>query len=536
MTELEKQENENRLVKSTATSAVMIMVSMIISRILGFVRDMIIYAKFGQGMYTDAYNAAFKIPDFIYMILVGGAFSAAFIPVISSYVAKNKQKEAWEVASITLNVVCAVMLVLVGVVYFLTPWLLSIWLDFKDPQTMLLTIKLTRIMLLQVVFMALAGICSGILQSFKIFGPTAYGGVVYNLGIIVVGAIFSGVIEKHFPGFGIAAFSIGVVAGALGNFLIQAVSLKKIGIHYSPSFDIHHEGFQRIIGLMVPVLIGLSASELGIFINYRLGSSLEEGLLTAFASAQRFMQLPISIFAISIAMTLFPVLTSHAAKNKIGEFRKDYSQGIRTIFFICIPCSVLLGALGVPFIRLLFETGKFTPESTQNTAFALYFFVIGIFAQGGIHLSSRAFYALQNTKTPVIMAIIGVGVNIALSLVLVKVLAQGGLALAYSISGVVNLFLLMWVLRKKIGGIDGRNIAKSFVLVLCASAVMGVVAYFTAWGLEATLGIANKGTQFAQLMISGFVGVGVFLVIAKCLKIPETDAAIAMVKRRFKRK
>lgn len=535
MTDLEQQDKENKLVKSAAASAVMIMLSMVVSRVLGFVRDMIISYQFGQGMYTDAYNAAFSIPDFVYMILVGGAFSAAFIPTFASYIAKGKEKEAWRVASITLNVVCLAMIILLSLAFIFAPQLLSIIVSKFDATTMALTVKLTRIMLLQVVFMALAGICSGILQSYKIFGPTAYGGVVYNLGIILIGGLFSGIIEKHFPGYGIAAFSIGVVVGALANFLIQAFSLRTVGIDYSPSLDVRNPGFTKIISLMVPVLIGLSANELSLFVNQYLGSGLERGLLTAWKMASRFMQLPISIFAISIAMTLFPVLTREAATQRLDDFRQDYSQGLRTIFFICIPCSVLLAVLGVPFIRLLFQAGEFTAENTANTAFPLYFFVIGIFAQGGIHLSSRAFYAFQNTKTPVIMAISGIIVNVIFSFILVGPLKHGGLALAYSIGGIVNLALLMYFLRRRLGRLDGRNILRSTIMTCLASAVMGVVVYFVSGGCEAVFGIANKGTQAVQLFTAGLVGVGVFFLVAKALKMPEANAAVAMVKRKLKR-
>lgn len=535
MTDLQQQDKNNRLVKSTATSAVMIMLSMIVSRILGFVRDMIISYQFGQGMYTDAYNAAFSIPDFVYMILVGGAFSAAFVPTFSSYIAKHKEKEAWKVASITLNVVCIAMVVLLAMAYIFTPQLISLIVHDFDTDTMALTVKLTRIMLLQVVFMALAGICSGILQSYKIFGPTAYGGVVYNLGIILIGGLFSGVINKYFPGYGIAAFSIGVVAGAFGNFLIQACSLRKVGVNYSPSLDVRDPGFSKMIGLMVPVLIGLSANELSLFVNQYLCSGLPEGLLSAWKMSSRFMQLPISIFAISIAMTLFPVLTREAATERIDDFRKDYSQGLRTIFFICIPCSVLLAVLGVPFIRLLFQSGAFTPEDTANTAFSLYFFVIGIFAQGGIHLSSRAFYAFQDTKTPVIMAVIGIAFNVIFSFILVGPLQHGGVALAYSIGGIVNLFLLMYFLRRRLGSIDGKRILRSAIMIVLSSAVMGIAVYFISWGCEAAFGIANKGTQAVQLFASGFIGVGIFFAVAKVMKMPEADQAVNMIKRKIKK-
>ncbi len=531
----EQLEKENKLVKSTAVSAMMIMLSMVISRILGFVRDMIISNQFGQSYYTDAYNAAFSIPDFIYMILVGGAFSAAFVPTFSSYIAKGKEDEAWKIASITLNAVCVGMLLLLGAAFIFTPQLLGLIVKNFDAVTMDLAVKLTRIMLMQVVFMALAGICSGILQSYKIFGPTAYGGVIYNLGTIIIGGCFSGLVEKYFPGYGIAAFSIGVVMGAFGNFLIQAVSLKSVGIRYTPSLDVRNPDFSKMLGLMVPVLIGLSANELSLFVNQYLASGLSEGLLSAWKMASRFMQLPISIFAISIAMTLFPVLTREAATDRIDDFRKDYSHGLQTIFFICIPCSVLLAVLGEPFIRLLFETGKFTAENTSNTAYALVLFSFGIFAQGGIHLSSRAFYAFQDTKTPVLMAVLGIVVNVILSILLIGPLKHGGLALAYSIGGIVNLFLLMWALRRRLGHINIGSILKSSLQTLFASAIMGVAAWLIAWGCEAIFGIANKGTQAVQLFAAGILSVVVFLVVAKMMKMPEADTVFGMMKRRFRR-
>ncbi|MDO4542173.1 MAG: lipid II flippase MurJ, partial [Bacillota bacterium] len=202
---------------------------------------------------------------------------------------------------------------------------------------------------------------------------------------------------------------------------------------------------------------------------------------------------------------------------------------------ICIPCSVLLAVLGEPFIRLLFQAGEFTAENTANTAFALYFFVIGIFAQGGIHLSSRAFYAFQNTKTPVLMAIIGIVVNIIFSFILVGSLQHGGLALAYSIGGIVNLALLMYFLRRRLKRIDGKNILRSTIMTLIASAVMGVVAYFLAWGCESLFGVSNKGTQAVQLFASGLISVGVFFGMAKAMHMPEADAAVSMIKRKLKR-
>ncbi len=295
-------EQRNKVARAAGTVAI----AMIISRILGYLRDVFIYAQFGQNRITDAYQAAFSIPDFIYMILVGGALSASFIPIFSSYIAKGREDEAWETASIVLNVVCGGMLLFLSLAYLFAPQIVAVLVPGFDAAAMTLTVYLTRIMLLQVVFLGLAGIIAGILQSYKIFGPTAYGSVIYNLGIIVIGVAMSGYIEGIKPGFGISAFSIGVVVGAFCSFAVQAVALRKVGIRYHFSFNVRHPGFVKVILLMIPVFIGLSVSQFNLFINQNLASNLDDGLVAALRTAQRFMQLPVAIFAISSPSRCFP--------------------------------------------------------------------------------------------------------------------------------------------------------------------------------------------------------------------------------------
>lgn len=520
---------------SVARSAIVVMLAMIVSRLLGYVRDVIIYAQIGQNHFTDAYNAAFKIPDCIYMILVGGALSAAFIPVVSSYLAKGKKEDVWRFTSVVINVISALLLILVIIAYIFAPQFIGFYVSGFDAETLRLTVVLTRIMLLQAVLMAMAGICQGILQSFKIFTPTAVGSVLYNVGIIVVGAAFSGLIERHFPGYGITAFSLGVVAGAFGNFLVQAQALRKVGMRYYFSFDIHHEGFKRMVMLMLPVFISLGAVQLNLFVNSGLASHLQSGLLSALNTAQRLMQLPISIFAVSIAMAVFPVLSREAAVKDLDGFRKDFAYGMRTILFIMIPCSVLLVVLGVPFIRFFYEIGKFTGSNTEAVAYALYFYSIGIFAYGCIQVLNRAFYAFQDTKKPVIVAVTGVAINLILSLILVNYLEHGGLALAYSVAGISNAVFLMILLRQKMGHIGFKEIAVSVLKTLVASAVMGAAAYGVARGCEILFGLGSKWAQMLQLFSAGIIGVIVFLVMAKLLKMPEMNSVIHTVKRKFGR-
>ena len=463
------------------------------------------------------------------------SFSAAFIPVISSYIAKGEREEVWRFTGVVINVIACLLLLLVIIAFIFAPQFIAFYVRGFDAETMALTVVLTRIMLFQCVLMAMAGICQGILQAFKIFTPTAIGSVLYNVGIIIVGAALSGFIEHRFPGYGIAAFSLGVVAGAFGNFAVQAFALRKIGMRYHFSFDIGNEGFRRMVLLMLPVFISLGAVELNLFVNSGLASFLPGGYLSALNTAQRLMQMPISIFGVSIAMAVFPVLSREAAQHHFDDFRKDFSYAIRTILFIMIPFSIMLVVLGVPFIRFLYEIGKFTGDNTQSVAYALNFYAIGIFAYGCIQVLNRAFYAMQDTKKPVIVAVCGVAVNLILSFVLIRYLQHGGLALAYSTAGVCSVILLLLLLKRKLHHIGMREILISSGKTLVASLFMAAAAFAVAHASEMLIGVASKGTQLAQLFSAGLAGLVIFFLCAKLMKMPEFETVSGQIRRKFKR-
>ncbi|HHT62834.1 MAG: murein biosynthesis integral membrane protein MurJ [Bacillota bacterium] len=519
-------------------AAGLLMATMMVSRILGYLRDVIIYAQFGQNRITDAYNAAFSIPDFLYMLLVGGALSSSFIPVFSSYIATGKEKEGWEVASIVLTVIMALLVVGIAIGYIYTPELILILVPGFNPQAMDLTIFLTRIMFLQVVFMSLSGISMGILNSYQHFTAPAIGSVLYNLGIIIFGVLLGDTIESLWPGYGIAGFSIGVVMGAAANFFVQVPSLIKVGLRFRLNFNIFHPGVIKLGKLMLPVLVGLSVSQINLFVNQNLASSLSAGGLAALHTGQRLMQLPIGIFGIAIAVAVFPTLTGQAARQEREQFKKTFSLGLRSVVFITLPCAVGLAVLRVPIIRFMFEFpgSKFTHEATLATAYALLYYCIGLAAYSAIHVLSRVFYALQNTLTPVLVGAFAIGVNIVLSILLVQPMAQGGLALAYSLAGIFNMIALMWMLRRKIGPLNGWQTLVSFVQTLFASTIMGVVCFYTSkfsaslWGIESKLG------QLIQVSLSIGVGVLVFSLIAVIFRMEEAEMVFGILKRRFFRK
>lgn len=514
-----------------------LMLTMMISRILGYLRDVVIYAQYGQNRITDAYNAAFFTPDTLYMLLVGGALSSSFIPVFSSYIATGREREGWEVASIVVSVVLTLLGVGIAVGYLFTPELILLLVPGFAPQAMDLTIFLTRIMFVQVIFMALSGISMGILNSYEHFTAPAIGSVLYNLGIIVFGVLLGDTIEAIRPGYGIAGFSVGVVMGAAANFAVQVPALLRLGLKIRPNFNIFHPGLIRLGKLMLPVFVGLSVSQINLFVNQNLASSLPEGGIAALHTGQRLMQLPIGIFAIAIAVAVFPTLTGHAARQERDQFKKTTSLGLRSVIFITLPCAVGLAMLRIPIIRFMFEFegGQFTHAATLATADALFYYCIGLVAYSAIHVLSRVFYALQDTMTPVFVGGFAIAVNIILSILLIQPMAQGGLALAYSLAGIFNMLALLLLLRRKIGSLNGWQTIRSFCQTLFASLLMGVACVYTAQFSESVWGIGTKLGQLTQVSLAIGVGVVVFAVIALLFRMEEADMVFGILMRKLRR-
>ncbi len=516
-----------------------IMFTTVISKVLGYLRDVFIYNQFGQNRITDVYNAAFTIPDLLYTILVGGALCSAFVPIFTSYIATNKKEEGWQVASIVFNWVMVLLVVGIGLGCIFTPQLVRLIVPGFEADAMDMVVNLTRLMFLQALFMSLSGISMGILNSFKQFTLPALGGVIYNLGIILGGLFLAGPIEKIWPGYGIAGYSVGVVLGAALNFAIQVPGLRKLGMKYTRSFNLKNPGVQRLLLLMVPVLIGLSVSQINLLVNQSLASHLTDGAVAALRTAQRIMYIPIGVFAISIAMAFYPTLTTYAANGHIEDYKQSMAFGIRSVIYICMPAAVGLAVLREPIIRFMFEFqgGKFTPESTSATAYALLFYSIGIFAYGAIHVITRAFYSLQDTVTPVLAGVATILVNVILSFYLVDKMAQGGLALAYSLAGIYNLFILMALMRQKVGPYGGRQMLFSFLQTCFASVVMGCVAYMMACISAQIFGDASKFSQLLQLALSIVSAVVVYLMVTeKMLFMPEAKQVTGVIMRRFQKK
>ncbi|HEX2954687.1 MAG TPA: murein biosynthesis integral membrane protein MurJ [Bacillota bacterium] len=513
-----------------ARAAGMIAGMILISRILGFVRESLSGRLFVRAE-TDAFIAAFVIPDFMYYLLVGGALSAAFIPLFTEYLTKKEEDEGWKMASTFINITFIILAVLavLGMIFARQLAPLEAY-KFTGSKLILLT-NLTRLMFPAVFFTAMAGLMAGVLNSYQYFFAPAAGPLIYNIAIIG-GAYFLG------TKYGIRGMAIGVVIGAFGNFVAQAYMVSRKTKGYIPFYiNLRHPGFKRMLMLMLPAVLGLSATQINIWMTNTMASGLPEGSITALRFANRLILLPLGIFAMAISTAFFPSLSRLTAEGRWDDFKKTLALGVRMILFITVPCAIGFFFLRTDIVRILFQGQKFTAHDTAATAYALMFYCIGLFAHGTIQILPRGFYSLKDTLTPVLTTVTGEVFSFLLNLILLRYtkLAQGGFALSFSLMGILVMTLSIIRLRKKIGSIEEKSMAKTFGLSLFASSVMGLVIYIFRFIFQHYLiGMTQSQTLQSLIMVAGgmFLGILVFLGVAFALKMEEVKLLVNMLGRR----
>lgn len=499
------------------------------SRLLGFVRETITANLFTRAE-TDPFFAAFIIPDFMYYLLVGGALSAAFIPLFSEYLAKNEEGEGWEMASTFLNVTIILLAAfsLFGVIFARQIAPLQAY-QMKEGKLELL-IELTRMMFPAVFFTALAGLMGGVLNSYQRFFVPVFGPILYNIGIIL-GAWFLG------PRFGIKGMAFGVVLGAIVNFLTQAFFAIKRIKGYNPLYiNLQHPGFKRMIRLMIPAVLGLSATQLNIWVTTNMASALPEGSITYLRLAQRLVLLPLGIFATAVSTAFFPTLSQLAAVHKWKEYKENLTLGIRVILFITIPSALGFIVMRTEIVRLLYERGEFTPQQSELTAYALLFYSLGLFAHGVIQILPRGFYALKDTITPVKVSISTVVLSIVLNFLFLRFtpLMHGGLALSFSLMGVVNMLLSFYLLRKKVGGLRSGKLIKTGLQSSGAGLGMAfaIRLFLPLWNrFLIGLGLTTNLSRLLQVMGGISLGALVYFALATLLGMDEVKLIKRMLRR-----
>jgi putative peptidoglycan lipid II flippase len=540
-------QKEGKITRSVAG----VSVSTLASRILGYLRDMLIANFFGAGLVADAFFVAYRIPNLLRRLLGEGALSASFIPVFTEYLTTRPKEEAQRLARISGLLLLTVLSILTVLGIIFTPIIVRVIAPgfIRDPEKLALTITLTRILFPFMIAIGMAALALGVLNSLHRFIIPALAPSLLSISEILFVLFICPLMERPIIGL-----VLGVLVGGFAQFFFQVPSLVRRGfvvpagkISHNPRLKLmdypqnllknslvlgkkwvsilNHPGVKRIGLLMLPATLGLSVSQINTFVDTICASLLREGSVTAMYYANRLMQLPLALFGTAIATVALPMMSRSAAAGNIEELKDTLSLALRMILFTIVPASLGLIILGSPIISLLFERGRFTAQATQATSWALLFYSTGIVAYAGVKVIASAFYSMQDTRTPVRIASIAMVANIVLNLILMRILDVGGLAFATAIASFINLSMLLLYLRKRIGRLGGKKVLLSLTKILLATSAMGIACVY----FSRLLGQINKLTQVAGTIL---ICVIIYILVTHLLRCDEIKYVWKIVTRK----
>ena len=521
----------------------------VVSRIFGLVRTLLFAFVFGAGATSDAYIQAFYIPDFIFNVVAGGALASAFIPVFTKYmVGDNDEKTSWHIASAALNLAIGIMIVLALISIIFAGQIIPLY-NPKPPSVSLqdytthidLIISLARIMLLQAIILGGGVIITSVLNARQNFLLPAIGNVLYNVGIIIglLPGVFLAFIGHRNDITAAYAATWGVVLGAALQVAIQLPGLAKVGMRYTFSFDWRHPGVIQVGRMMVPRIINAAMLYFSIFVDrfliVLLVADTLSGFVTQYYQALQILLLPLGIFGMAISTAAFPTLAENVAKGRFDRLRGIIQETLRSILFMSIPSSIGLIALGLPIVQVLLEHGAYNLQSALFTTFPLTGFAIGLAGLASVEILTRAFYALRDSVTPVIVSVLQFIFKIALSLILINLALWGpqwgtfALAFSTSLAGTLEAIVLLWLLHQRIGELQLRQLAIFTARILLASLVMGVGIFILRFALDLVLvttrdqalGVGGSLIALLKLSIELFVGIFIYIRVARRLGIEE---------------
>ena len=460
-----------------ARSAGVTGVATLSSRILGLARDQVLAAFFGAGSDMDAFIVAFRIPNLVRDLFAEGAMSAAFVPTFTSRLTLHGKDEAWRLAN---NLITALLLVTGGAVVagalYARPLVTAYAGSFsRVPGQLELTISLTRVMLPFLTMVSLAAAAMGMLNSLHHYFVPALSPAMFNIAIIA-GAW---ALVPLMPALGLAPITAIAIAALVGGALQLAVqwpSLRREGFRYRPVLDPRDPGLHQVLVLMGPGTIGLAATQVSLFVNTLLATSQETGAVSWLAYAFRLMYLPIGLFGVSIATAALPAVSRHAAVDDQAGTRRLVAQALGMTIVLCLPATFGLVTLAEPIVRLLFERGRFSAVDTVSTAAALRYYAVGLLGYASVRVSSPVFYAIRQSKVPVIVSLWTIALSIVINVVLVRVMGFRGLALGTSLAVLVNGGALLLLLHRRLGGIEHGALVLTFMKTIVASIIMAAVS------------------------------------------------------------
>lgn len=514
--------------RTVAANAAIVALAFAVSRVLGMVREIVIGARFGTGETYDAYLAAFRIPDVLFAIVMSGAFGSAFIPVFGGYLAQGDDDRAWRLANTLLTWIVVVFLIAAQAIFFLAPQLIGrVIAPGLSDENQELAVDLTRLLLLSPLLLGLGAAAKGMLEAQDAFTLPAIAPVLYNIGIITGAVALT-------PLMGIYGLAAGVIIGSLAHVSVQFVSLFRRGLRIRPSLSRQIEGLGEVVRLMAPRIFGQSASQVNLIVMTNFASRLGEGSISALSYAQHLVLLPHGILAMSLSTVIFPRMARAYATGNVDELRRTLANGLGPLMFLTLPAAICLLIYRESIVQLVLEYGSFSAESARLVASAVGFFAIGLLARALIEPVTRGFYAMHDTRTPVIVAFAMILANIALSWLLAPRLGHGGLALSLSLTYTIRMVILVTILSRRTG-----HIVHDLLLGLRRMAIPAMILTGVSLTLMQPLAdITNpaNGRSFADytlftvaLVASG----GAYLLAAYVLRVPELHRFLSILRRRF---
>jgi putative peptidoglycan lipid II flippase len=462
--------------RQIARAASTVMAAFVVSNVAGLIKWVLVSRAFGTSAQMDAFNAANRLPEILFTLMAGGALASAFVPTFTAFLAREDRDNAWRLASSVANLVFLGLSTSAAISWLIAPWLVRHVLApyFTDPAQISLTVSLLRILLVSAVIFGLSGLLMGVLNAHQHFLLPALAPTFFWLGWIV-GVVFLT------PNMGIHGLAWGVVIGALMHLFIQVPGLRGRSARYHLWLGLKDPAVRRVGVLMGPRLLGVGVVQINFLVNTILASGMPEGSLTGITIAFAVMLMPQVIIAQAVGIAVLPTFSEQVARNALGEMRSSLATTLRGVLFLSLPASIGLIVLRRPIVALLFERGEFDARSTELVAWALLWYAAGLVGHSLLEIIARAFYAMQDTRTPVAVGAGAMALNVVLSVVLSLMFARagrpphGGLALANSLATTLECLTLFVLLSRRIGGLELARLRRGVSATLAGTAVMGVV-------------------------------------------------------------
>ena len=509
----------NHKTKSVIAAAGILALAGLLSRVLGFGRNALLAYFYGAGDILDAYFLAFRLPDFVFNLLFFGAFSAGFVPVFIKLKSENKEK-AWRLVNDILNIALAAFIVF-GIVFFAAaPWVLKLIAPGFDSEKMVLAVTLSRIMFLQPIFLGVSMVFSGILQSSHRFLSYALAPIFYNIGIIL-GILFLA------PRLGPVGRAWGVVAGALLHMLIQYPAAKASGFSYRPFFSLKENSLKRILKIIVPRSASLILIQLNLVIMAALATFLGSGRVAIFNFANDLNGLILGVIAIPLGVAVFPLFSEEVSRDRIQELGDTVTKTIRQLLFLMIPATILFFVLRAQIVRLTLGYGKFDWVDTVLTIETLGLFLVGLVFQGILAIIMRAFFALEDARTPFWILLMGILAGLLVAVVFSPTLDVSALALGMSVTAVFDALILSYILSRRIKSANIAVLISPIFVFIFGAVAAGFTSHYLLYFLDRFLDTHKVLHLIIQGGLAGLAGALVYLLITFLFNIQEAKELVA---------